>query len=162
MSGTRGHGSTLSPGQGQAERAAAPQVGTIGVMEFDREELTAFYRRYIERCNAHRFEELGEFVAADVRVKRLRRRAGRVRRGLRAVVEAFPDYHWDLRRLLADGSWLSAHLSNTGTHAGTFREVPATGRTIATMELALYRTEGGKIVGSWGDLGATVRDHLIA
>ena len=132
-----------------------------GVMETDRAELAAFYRRYNERCNAHRFEELGEFVAADVRVNDAAVGLTGYIAGLRAVVEAFPDYHWDLRRLLVDGSWLSAHLSNTGTHTGTFRDVPATGRTIATMELALYRTDGGKIVESWGDLGATVRDHLI-
>lgn len=130
-------------------------------MKSDRAELTAFYRRYIERCNAHRFEELGEFVAADVRVNDAAVGLAGYVAGLRAVVEAFPDYHWDLRRLLVDGSWLSAHLSNTGTHTGTFRELPATGRTITTTELALYRTDGGKIVESWGDLGSTVRDHLL-
>jgi predicted ester cyclase len=133
----------------------------MGAMETDRAELTAFYRRYNERCNAHRFEELGEFVAADVRVNDSAVGLAGYIAGLRAVVEAFPDYHWDLRRLLVDGSWLSAQLSNTGTHTGTFRDVPATVRMIATTELALYRTEGGKIVESWGDLGATVRDHLI-
>jgi predicted ester cyclase len=133
----------------------------MGVMETERAELAAFYRRYNQCCNAHRFEELGEFVAADVRVNDAAVGLAGYIAGLRAVVEAFPDYHWDLRRLLVDGSWLSAHLNNTGTHTGTFRDVPATGRTIATMELALYRTDGGKIVESWGDLGATVRDHLI-
>jgi len=130
-------------------------------METDRAELTAFYRRYNDRCNAHRFEELGEFVAVDVRVNDAAVGLAGYISGLRAVVEAFPDYHWGLRRLLVDGSWLSAQLSNTGTHTGTFLDVPATGRTITTMELALYRTDGGKIVESWGDLGSTVRDHLI-
>jgi predicted ester cyclase len=133
----------------------------MGVMEPDRAEFAVFYPRYIERCNAHRFEELGEFVASDVRVNDAAVGLAGYVAGLRAVVEAFPDYHWNLRRLLVDGSWLSAHLSNTGTHTGTFRDVPATGRTITTMELALYRTDGGKIVESWGDLGATVRNHLI-
>jgi predicted ester cyclase len=134
----------------------------MGIMETDRSELAAFYRRYNERCNAHRFEELGEFVAADVRVNDAPVGLAGYIAGLRAVVEAFPDYHWDLRRLLVDGSWLSAQLTNTGTHTGTFRDIPATGRTITTTELALYRIDGGKIVESWGDLGSTVRDHLTA
>jgi hypothetical protein len=38
-------------------------------VEADREwVLRVFYERYLQRCNAHRFGELGEFVAADVRV----------------------------------------------------------------------------------------------
>ena len=32
-----------------------------------RAERIDFYRRYIDCCNQHRFEELGEFVAQDVR-----------------------------------------------------------------------------------------------
>ena len=31
-------------------------------------DLRDFYRRYLERCNDHRFDELGSFVAPDVRV----------------------------------------------------------------------------------------------
>ena len=80
--------------------------------------------------------------------------------GLRAVVGAFPDYHWDLRHLLVDGNWLSAHLDDTGTHAGTFLGVPATGRAISTQELAIYRVDSGRIVECWGDLGSAVRDQL--
>ena len=37
--------------------------------------------------------------------------------GLRAVVRAFPDYHWDLRHLLVDEPWVSAHFVGTGTNA---------------------------------------------
>ena len=35
-------------------------------MESEREDLLVFYRRYLQRCNEHRFHELGEFVADDV------------------------------------------------------------------------------------------------
>ncbi|GAA1618430.1 hypothetical protein GCM10009789_85420 [Kribbella sancticallisti] len=123
-------------------------------------ELTSFYRRYLERCNEHRFEDLGEFVAEDVQVNGKPQGLDQYVAGLRAVVEAFPDYHWDLLHLLVDGDWMSAHLNDTGTHAGTFLGVPATGRAISAPELAIYRTEGGKIVECWGDLGSSVRDQL--
>ena len=112
-------------------------------------DLRAFYLRYNQRCNDHRFDDLGEFVAEDVRVN------GEVQglRGyiadLRAVVEAFPDYRWNLRHLLVDGSWLAAHFVDTGTHRGTFRGVAATGRAVATQEFAFYRVEGGRIVEVW-------------
>jgi predicted ester cyclase len=129
-------------------------------VESERAELMAFYRRYLERCNDHRFEELDEFVDEDVRVNDTTQGLDQYVAGLRAVVEAFPDYHWYLRQLLVDGNWLSARLNDTGTHAGTFLGVPATGRAISTQELAVYRVDRGRIVESWGDLGSAVRDQL--
>jgi predicted ester cyclase len=80
---------------------------------------------------------------------------------LRELVEAFPDFHWDLRHLLVDGNWLCAHLIDTGTHAGTFLGVSPTGRTISAPEFAVYRVDRGRIVEVWGDLGPALRDRLV-
>jgi predicted ester cyclase len=77
------------------------------------------------------------------------------------MVEAFPDYQWDLQRLLVDGQWLAARLYGTGTHTGPFRGIAATG-VIRTQELVIYRTVDGKILECWGDLGSTVRDELTS
>jgi predicted ester cyclase len=82
--------------------------------------------------------------------------------GLRAVVEAFADYQWELQRLLVDGQWLAARLYGIGTHTGPFRGIAATGRVIRTQELVIYRTADGKIAECWGDLGSTVRDELTS
>ena len=106
-------------------------------MDLARKELSAFYRRYLMRCNEHRFEELGEFVAEDVNGPG--EGLSRYIAGLRAVTEAFADYHWDLQRLLVDDQWLAARLCGTGTHTGTFRGIAATGREIRTQELVIYR-----------------------
>jgi hypothetical protein len=35
-------------------------------MRLEREDLLTFYKRYLQRCNQHRFDELGEFVANEV------------------------------------------------------------------------------------------------
>jgi predicted ester cyclase len=70
------------------------------------------------RCNEHRFDELGEFVADDVNGPG--EGLSRYIAGLRAVTEAFADYNWDLQRLLVDDQWLASRLSGTGTHTGTF------------------------------------------
>jgi predicted ester cyclase len=134
----------------------------MGIMESGRAELMAFYRRYLERCNEHRFGELGEFVDEDVWVNGTTQGLDQYIAGLRAVVEAFPDYHWDLRHLLVDGNWLSARLNDTGTHSGIFLGVPATGRAISVQELAIYRVDSGRIVECWGDLGSAVRDQLTS
>ncbi len=54
--------------------------------------MVAFYERYLQRCNEHRFAELGEFVADDVNgpSEGLQGYA----EGLKAVVSGFPDYRW--------------------------------------------------------------------
>ncbi len=109
----------------------------------------AFYGRYLNRCNEHRFDELAEFVSEQVRVNDEPQGLAAYVDGLRTVVEAFPDYHWDLRHLFVDGDHLSAHLLDTGTHRGTFHGVPATGRRVATHELAVYRLDQGRIAEVW-------------
>jgi len=113
------------------------------------EELTSFYRRYNARCNAHEFDTLAEFVATEVVVNGELQGLRAYVEGLEAVVRAFPDYRWDLRHLLVDGCWISAHFLDTGTHRDVFLGVPATGRTVSTQEFAVYRIDGGKIVEVW-------------
>jgi predicted ester cyclase len=112
-------------------------------------DLDGFYRRYNALCNAHEFDRLGEFVASDVQVNGELQGLRDYVRGLEAVVQAFPDYRWDLRHLLVDGDRLAAHFIDTGTHAGTFLDVPATGRKVTTQEFAFYRVAGGRIVEVW-------------
>jgi predicted ester cyclase len=112
-------------------------------------DLRAFYERYLQRCNEHRFDELGEFVAADVRVNDRPQGLEQYAAGLRAVVSAFPDYRWNLRRLFVEGPWLSAYFTDTGTHRGSFLGVPATGRAVSTVEFAVYRLAEGKIADVW-------------
>src|SRR5215208_108855 len=107
------------------------------------------YREYNDCCNAHRFDALGAFVAADVRVNDELQGLDAYVAGLEAVVRAFPDYRWDLRRLLVEGPWISAQFRDTGTHRGAFLGVPATGRAVDTVELALYRIEADRIAEVW-------------
>jgi predicted ester cyclase len=112
-------------------------------------ELEGFYRRYNACCNEHRFEDLAEFVAADVVTNGTERGLDAYAEGLRAVVRAFPDYRWDLRHLVIDPPWIAAHFADTGTHRGRFLGVPATGRSISTQEFALYRVDARRIVEVW-------------
>jgi predicted ester cyclase len=85
----------------------------------DRDVIVAFYRRYNSVCNAHDFDRLGEFVADGIRVNGEPQTLARYAAGLRQVVQAFPDYRWNLSHLLVDGNWVAAHFLDTGTHRGT-------------------------------------------
>jgi predicted ester cyclase len=110
-------------------------------------DLKAFYRTYLQACNGRRFDDLGEFVAEGVVVNGEPRSVVQYAAGLRDFTDAVPDFHWDLRHLLVDGNWLSAHLWDTGTSSA--------GRTSTIQEFSVYRIEDGKIVECWGDLDAS-------
>ena len=66
------------------------------------------------------------------------------------MVAGFPDFRWELRHLVIDGPWIAAHLTDTGTHRGTFQGVEPTGRPVATDEFAFYRVDAGRIAEVWG------------
>lgn len=117
----------------------------------DRRRVEAFYRRYLQRCNEHRFHDLGEFVAQDVEVNGAAHGLWSYAEGLADVVRMYPNFHWDLQHLLIDGSWLSAHLVDTGARAD--------GRSITLQEFAVYQVDGAKISAVWGDLD---QDRLAA
>ncbi|MET7279470.1 nuclear transport factor 2 family protein [Kribbella sp. NPDC005582] len=103
-----------------------------------------FYERYLRRCNSYRFDDLDEFVADDVEINGGLAGLEKYGAGLRSVVETYPDFHWELHRLLVDGDWMSAHLFDTYTTVD--------GRPAVLQEFALYRLRGGRIVQVWGDL----------
>ena len=109
-----------------------------------------FYRRYNACCNEHRFEDLGEFVARDVAIDGTDRGLDAYAAEVRAVVRAFPDYRWGLRRLVVDAPWIAVQLTDTGTHRETFIGVQATGRSVAVAEFAFYRVDAGRIAEVWG------------
>ncbi len=107
----------------------------------------AFYRRYLRCCNEHRFDELGEFVHDDVRVNDAAAGLRGYVTDLDTLVAAVPDYFWDLRHLLVDGSLLSAYSIGSGTSTG--------GQPVRMPEFTLYRIDAGRIAEVWGDLDLT-------
>lgn len=128
----------------------------------DKNDLGDRYQRYINLCNARRFDELHKFVAPDVVASETAEGIDGYIAGIEAVVTGFSDYRWDLQHLLVDGTWIAARLIGVGTHTGPFRGLAPTGRAIEVQELAMDSTESGMITRCWGDLGATLRDELVS
>jgi predicted ester cyclase len=118
----------------------------------ERADVAALYERYLTRCNEHRFDELGEFVSEKVSgsgaADGLAAYIGR----LEALCAAFPDYHWELQEMVVDEDMIAARLIGQGTHTGPFGGIAATGQSVSTQELVIYRFGDGKIVQCWGDL----------
>lgn len=117
------------------------------------------YRAYIRACNERRFSCLPDFVADDVRGTDGSGIDAWVR-GLQEVVQAFPDFRWEVQEILVAGEKLAVRLHDSGTHHGAYRDIEATGRRIEVQELVIYRLEEGRIAECWGDLDAVLRTAI--
>ncbi len=69
---------------------------------------------------------------------------------------AFPDIHFAVEDLVAEGDKVVIRWTMTGTHQGAFWGTPATGRRVTVAGMSLDRIEGGRIVAgfdAWDELG---------
>jgi steroid delta-isomerase-like uncharacterized protein len=70
--------------------------------------------------------------------------------GFKAVVvglrTAFPDLHYTLDDLMAEGDQVAVRWHWTGTHQAAFRAFPATGKAVANTGAGIFRLRDGKIV----------------
>lgn len=70
--------------------------------------------------------------------------------GFKAVIlglqTAFPDLHYTLDDVLAEGDQVAVRWHWTGTHKGAFRAFPATGKAVSNTGAGLFRLKDGKVV----------------
>ena len=69
---------------------------------------------------------------------------------------AFPDLHYTVENVLAEGELAAGHVTVRGTHQGEFLGIAPTGREVTWSETHVGRFENGKLVEYWGnsdDLG---------
>jgi steroid delta-isomerase-like uncharacterized protein len=74
------------------------------------------------------------------------------REGLKAVLAmmrtAFPDIHWVVEEMVAEGDRVVTRFTWTGTHRGEFLGVPATGRSVSVKGVVIDQLAGGKMSNS--------------
>src|SRR5437867_1692000 len=101
--------------------------------------------------NRHAFDRLPEFYAPDY-VADYRPYAP-VREGhaaIRGMVErawaAFPDYHEELHELIAEGPFVVARFTISGTQSGQWGVLAATGKRVEFEEIVILEFRDGKVV----------------
>jgi predicted ester cyclase len=78
---------------------------------------------------------------------------------IRAMRTAFPDLHFEIDQMIAEGEWVSCHSFMTGTHDGELRApllprngppvIPPTGRSVKVAHMHMMRFVDGKSVELW-------------
>ena len=64
-------------------------------------------------------------------------------------ITAFPDFHFTVEDLVAEGDKVAIRNTTRGTHQGEFMGLPPTGKHWTVAETAISRIAGGKIAEHW-------------
>ena len=62
---------------------------------------------------------------------------------------AFPDNHFTIEDMIAEGDMVAVRYTITGTHKGEMMGIPATNKKVTLMALEIDRIVGGKFVEGW-------------
>lgn len=105
-----------------------------------------------EVINQGRLERADDLVAADfVELDPLPGQQ-QGREGLKEVIggirAAFPDIHWVLDEMVAEGDRVVSRFTWSGTHRGVFFGIPATGKSISVKGMVIDHVVAGKMVDS--------------
>ena len=84
------------------------------------------------------------FYASTIKVNDVPMDPASVAAQFAPLFSAFPDWHLEMRNLVADGDYIALHFTVTGTHRGVFQGIEATGRRVTISEFTFYRLEDGK------------------
>lgn len=63
---------------------------------------------------------------------------------------AFPDLHFEIEELVAEGDIVAGRLTVSATHRGPLMGMPPTGRSVRTNNMHFVRFRDGKAVEHWG------------
>lgn len=66
-----------------------------------------------------------------------------------SVRRAFPDVHFTVEDLIAEGEKVVCRWTFEGVQEGDFMGIPATGRKATVMGIAVYRVVNGQIAEAW-------------
>ncbi|MEU8348290.1 ester cyclase [Streptomyces sp. NPDC048845] len=105
-----------------------------------------FYKRYVEALNAREFDRMDEFVHESIIMHSEPSSREALVAQLNSIVDAVPDFHWEVQEFAVNGDSLAVRAINTGTPAKEWLGAAPTGKPIEIVEYAIYRVRDGKFV----------------
>ena len=115
------------------------------------DSIERFLRRFLDTYERRDLDALWSFYGEDCRFPVLERFGieaswENYKRFMTAFIDAFPDVHHHIEKLVTDGENVWALYTMTGTHRGPLRGMQPTGRTVRYSIVAMYRIADGLIV----------------
>ena len=117
------------------------------------EENKAFVQRLFAAYNKHNLAGVEELCAPDYVFHGPAAFCDMDLAGVKQVMPpfftAFPDLHYTVEDLIAEGDKVVARVTMRGTLQGDFMGIPPTGKQIRWTAIAIDRFEAGKFVENW-------------
>src|SRR6266704_5982285 len=126
----------------------------------------AIIHRYFEEWGNHgNTKAADELIAANFTLRNppaVLRSLEEYKKGMTAFHTAFPDLHFTVEEMIAEGDKVVVRWSLRGTHLGDYQGRPATGKAMSVTGMSLFRLADGKIqeitvsmdrLGQWQQLG---------
>ena len=115
-----------------------------------RPDVEDFLRRFLDTYERRDLETLWTFYDPDCSFPVLERfdlepTCENYRAFMTRFIDAFPDVHHHIERVVVDGDNVWALYTMTGTHRGPLRGIEPTGRQVRYPIVAMYRIVGGHI-----------------
>ena len=112
-------------------------------------------RRFTEALNTAHWDALDELVTEDFS-RHSQATAGpqvnsrdefiQLQKGF---LVSFPDQRVTTQKLIAEGDLVAGLATYSGTHTGPMGEFPATGRSVKSTFLAIFRIDSGRVAELW-------------
>lgn len=110
-------------------------------------------RSYFQKIwNERHIERISEVVAEDFvahEPRSTRHGLDGVRQVFERLTAAFPDLHWDIRDIVAEGDKVAVWWTLRGTHRGRFMDFEPTGMRVTYSGVQLMRLARGRIAEVW-------------
>jgi steroid delta-isomerase-like uncharacterized protein len=133
----------------------APALAEQGRETMSIEENKAIARRFIRVWDTHDPSILDELAAPDIRVSYPIlppiQGAGAFKEVLAGVRAALPDIKIEIGNVIAEGDFVVAPWTISGTHLGDLMGIPPSGRRVTWDGITIYRIEDGKVVDERGE-----------
>jgi steroid delta-isomerase-like uncharacterized protein len=115
----------------------------------NKEVIQAFLEDVINQGRLNRADDLvkEDFVELDPLPGQAQGREG-LKAAIHGLLSAFPDMHWVVNEMVAEGEKVVTRFVWTGTHRGNFLGIPATGRSVEVKGVVIDRLEDGKMADS--------------
>jgi len=126
--------------------AAHAQEGTVPAPRT--EENKQLVQRLYETINGGRLETIDPLIDDAFAGAQGGRGPSAFAAPIRALKQAFPDLHYTVEDLLAEGDRVAVRWKWTGTHQGPFGPYPPSHRKVTNDGMAIFRIKDGKIAAS--------------
>jgi predicted ester cyclase len=116
------------------------------------EENTAIIKRFFDGINQGKINVLDEVIGAGFVWHGTNNLSMEdYRKDLSGLFAAFPDAHWTIEDLIAQGDKVVIRWTFRGTQERGWEDLPATGKHVSYGGISICRVDGGKLVEVWNN-----------